>query len=358
MTICLSMIVKNEAHCIARCLESVKPYIDSYVISDTGSTDNTIEIIKEVLKDIPGEVRQDDWIDFATNRNISLEEAKTKADYVLFIDADDTLIVNNKNCFNKLQFPSYSLNIKQEPIVYDRICLISSKVPSKYVGVLHEFLEIPTTIASFLLEGCYINYGGDGNRSKDPAKYLKDAEVFEKALLDDPNNSRYVFYCAQSYRDGGNFQKAAERYAQRSVMGGWNEEAAYASSELGKVLEKINAGDTGNILSAYTKAFNMAPIRVEPLVFISAYLRKLKMFEVAYFYAKIGSRILKPKGGLFLQHECYDWRIWDELSVAAFYIGKYKESYILSEELLKNKLLPSNERFRVESNRDLAKAKL
>ena len=43
----LSMIVKNEAPNIQRCLESVAPFIDYYVIADTGSTDNTKEIIKK-----------------------------------------------------------------------------------------------------------------------------------------------------------------------------------------------------------------------------------------------------------------------------------------------------------------------
>ena len=40
-TICLNMIVRNEAPVIRRCLDSVMPIIDSWVIVDTGSTDGT-----------------------------------------------------------------------------------------------------------------------------------------------------------------------------------------------------------------------------------------------------------------------------------------------------------------------------
>jgi glycosyltransferase involved in cell wall biosynthesis len=44
-TISLCMIVKNESHVIERCLNSVKPLLDYVLIVDTGSTDNTIEVI-------------------------------------------------------------------------------------------------------------------------------------------------------------------------------------------------------------------------------------------------------------------------------------------------------------------------
>ena len=71
-TICLNMIVKNEAHVIRRCLDSVRPFIDCWVIVDTGSTDGTQELIREVMRDIPGELRERPWKNFAHNRNEAL----------------------------------------------------------------------------------------------------------------------------------------------------------------------------------------------------------------------------------------------------------------------------------------------
>ncbi len=55
-TVCLSMIVKNEATVIRRCMESVRPIIDYWIIVDTGSTDGTQDVIREHLKDLPGEL--------------------------------------------------------------------------------------------------------------------------------------------------------------------------------------------------------------------------------------------------------------------------------------------------------------
>src|SRR5207244_3721777 len=90
-TICLVMIVRNEAGVIRRCLESVKPVINHWVICDTGSTDNTPDIIRETLAGIPGTLHRERWIDFGNNRTQALKLAKGKADYHLLLDADMTL---------------------------------------------------------------------------------------------------------------------------------------------------------------------------------------------------------------------------------------------------------------------------
>jgi glycosyltransferase involved in cell wall biosynthesis len=49
-SLCLNMIVKNESKIITRLLQSVVGVIDTYCICDTGSTDNTIEVITEFFK--------------------------------------------------------------------------------------------------------------------------------------------------------------------------------------------------------------------------------------------------------------------------------------------------------------------
>ena len=59
-TVCLNMIVKNESKIITRLFDTVLGIIDSYCICDTGSTDNTINIIKKYFdyKNIIGKIIQ------------------------------------------------------------------------------------------------------------------------------------------------------------------------------------------------------------------------------------------------------------------------------------------------------------
>jgi len=92
----LCMIVKNEARVIQRCLESVRPLADYFLIEDTGSIDGTQEIIRLWLdqNNLPGEVFEEHWQDFAHNRSVALARLRKRSeiDYALIIDADDVLV--------------------------------------------------------------------------------------------------------------------------------------------------------------------------------------------------------------------------------------------------------------------------
>src|SRR6478735_9349942 len=93
VTVCLNMIVKNEAPVIRRCLLSVRPIIDCWVIVDTGSTDGTQDLVRDTMAGLSGELYERPWVDFAHNRTEALQLARGRVDYTLIIDADDTLEV-------------------------------------------------------------------------------------------------------------------------------------------------------------------------------------------------------------------------------------------------------------------------
>ncbi len=104
----LNMIVKDEEHVIKTTLESIHKYIDYYIITDTGSSDNTKKIIKEFFdsKNIKGEIHDVPWKNFGYNRTKALELCDGKCDYCWVIDADDIIVgdlvlpkVLNKDCY-------------------------------------------------------------------------------------------------------------------------------------------------------------------------------------------------------------------------------------------------------------------
>lgn len=78
------MIVRNEARCLARCLQSISTAVDEIVVVDTGSTDNTVEIAKS----FNAKISHFDWInDFSAARNFALQQAT--GDWILVFDADE-----------------------------------------------------------------------------------------------------------------------------------------------------------------------------------------------------------------------------------------------------------------------------
>ena len=133
-TICLNMIVKNEAPVIRRCLDSVLPIIDYWVIVDTGSTDGTQDIIRAHLRDVPGELHERPWRDFAYNRSEALDLARGKSDYTFIIDADDTLEMAPGTTMPTLTAGSYTVEISDTATVYQRTQLVRSAMPWRYRG--------------------------------------------------------------------------------------------------------------------------------------------------------------------------------------------------------------------------------
>lgn len=353
-TVCLSMIVKNEAHCVKECLESVKPYITYWIISDTGSTDDTEKVVRDTLEGIPGEYRRDDWTDFSTNRNIALNEALDKADYILIMDADDVLEAEDNSTLQNLTENAYKFQIKHETITYPRVQLFKSSLKPKYISPVHEYLTVDPWSAKLVESAHVIHNKSQGSRSKDPNKYVKDAELLEKALADEPDNGRYVFYCGQSWRDALTCSqiptaspwyrtKAIARFLQRGDMGGYTDERYVALLEAGKLMR------TG-FEPVFLKAHNLYPIRTEALVYLARAWRLQDEHDRAYFFAKNAINISKPSEGLFIEDACYGWKRVDELAIAAYYIGKKQESRALNQFLLEDKTLPESEKKRIEKN--------
>lgn len=90
MSIALACILKNEERNIAQLLNSVKDCFDEIHLTDTGSTDNSIEIINSLKQDYPLHLHHFKWIDdFAAARNASFAPVTT--DYVMWLDLDDVL---------------------------------------------------------------------------------------------------------------------------------------------------------------------------------------------------------------------------------------------------------------------------
>lgn len=96
----LVAIVKDEATNIRKTLESVRPYVDWWTIVDTGSTDGTPAIIREVMAGVPGQLIEEPFVDFSTTRNRALDldaesgwdpQIGKSCEFTLTLSGDETL---------------------------------------------------------------------------------------------------------------------------------------------------------------------------------------------------------------------------------------------------------------------------
>lgn len=356
-TICLNMIVKDESAVITRCLGSLKPLIDYWVIVDTGSSDGTQKIIKEFMKDIPGELHERPWKNFGHNRDEALMFAKDKGDYVLFIDADEIFEYAPDFTFPELDKHFYYITTHFNGTKYGRVQLINNHLDWHWKGVLHEALTCPRAFTSDTLKGINNKVYTDGARSKDPKKFEKDAAALEEALIDEPNNTRYTFYLAQSYRDAGNYPKALENYQKRIAMNGWPEEVFISLLYCADLKDWMDYPKV-EIVESYLKAFKYRPTRAEPLHRLAAYLRRNQQYAEGYLIAKAGLTIPQPNDLLFVDAGAYSYGLLLESSICAYWIGKYQESHDDTLKILAMEDLPTCIKECAERNLSFAKDKV
>ncbi len=348
-TICLNMIVKNESHVITRCLGSLKDLIDYWVIVDTGSTDGTQKIIKDFLKDIPGELIERPWVNFGHNRSEALEYARGKGDYIFTIDADE--ILWRAEGFTKpvLTADSYLVEFISGSITYYKCQFARNALNWYYEGVLHEYIACPDAKIQEIMPGLKIIRYLDGARSSDPLKFQRDALVLEQALLDEPDNDRHVFYLAQSYRDANNWNRAIDNYQRRVEMGGWDEEVWYSLYQIAEI--KARREDPwAEVMEAYLTAYQYRPSRAEPLYkILQHYLYKEN--HLAYLFGKQVVSIPTPHDLLFVEQAVYDYMAKLDFSVCAYWVGDHTSAIRTCNSLLHNPKLPPGLYNRILENR-------
>lgn len=368
--ICLNMIVKNEAHVIQRCLDSVSRYITDVVISDTGSGDDTITIIEKWIKDNKkdGKVVSHNWKNFGHNRNLALDAAReyitdtgTKDDtiwYILFMDADD-YVVTDQQVEIMYTHDLYDIDMKCGSLTYSRPWMIRmGNIPWGWEGALHEYISSNKVgYTRSKIEGPYIQASREGARSQDPMKYLRDAILLEEEILIDSkrnyDNPRYIFYLAQSYRDyhhdnRRHLKMAETLYLRRFDMGGWDEERYVALVGAGRARKGRGKMDD-KMLKYFMKAYQFRPTRLEAAYEIVLYLRLTENYHMGYNFGKSLLDLPYPTDRLFVNGDIYKWKFKDEVALCAYYSGHVDIYTKLFQELLDEGNLPAHQIDRIKN---------
>ena len=349
----LIMIVKNESRIITRCLNSAQKIISGICITDTGSTDNCIEVIKQwaAEHDLPCEVPVKLYtpktFKFSTARTVSFENGQKyfpNAKYYITIDADMELVVKDSWDLNKLHH-GYYLVYQQTPAKrYPNTRLLRGNGMFKCLTGTHEFWrgryidpvgKKMIDLSSATCHDLEIIDRNDGGCKGN--KYERDRWILESEIRDphtaEEIRTRCKFYLAQTYMGMGLDQKAADMYEARFDAGGWYEERWYSLFSIGQcyesLMEKAASDDKSlekleyeeKAIAAYYRAYNYRNCRAETMCALASLYRKKGWNRPAFMCALEAQKIGYPRDDrLFIEMAVYDYRINFELSVAGYYL--------------------------------------
>lgn len=368
----LCAIVANESKIIRRMLNSVKDIIDTWVIVDTGSTDDTMEIIQEELKDIPGFLLQQKWQDFGTNRSAALAAAEGKMEWILMMDADDFLTgVTSKPTFLdavSTEIAGYSMPLQNGITFYSRVCLYRASSKWIYKNRVHEWpfcTSNPSFSApNFPLAEWLVQARSEGFRSTDPSRWLKDAKLCVADLEDDLGNERACFYAARSFSCAGERELAIAYFQKRlKYSTGFYSERYWCWIGL---LE--NYEDPLKKFECFEHAIREFPHRLEVVQKMLYFLRtegwerssevnQLLNQTIAHAQIMIFKVTRCPVNDLFVENDVYEWKLADELALALSHQKNYIEAGIYFDLAFQRCLCEVN-KSRIENGRNWCLSKI
>ena len=317
--LCLNMIVRNESAIIKRALKSIVGVVSSCVICDTGSTDETQDLILSFCYEhgILCELHTFPFVDFSQARNQALDLARQSAlefEYLLLFDADMELVVDDPSALDRLHADAALLVQENTTISYRNVRLLRRKAAGRYVGATHEALSVNGEIAD--LDGLRFIDHADG--SSRPEKLDRDERMLRAALAEHAADARSMFYLAQTLRDAHRYQEAIEWYSKRCGVGGWAEECWY--SQYQKAVCLLELGETTAFVSACLDAYAMRPTRAEPLIFLARFYTNTGKHDASLLLLEQAALIPWPQNDrLFVERDAYGDVYRELTSISGFY---------------------------------------
>jgi glycosyltransferase involved in cell wall biosynthesis len=355
--ICLGMFVRNEARVIERALASVRPFISSWVVIDTGSTDGTPELVRRALEGVPGELLERPWSSYGEASDELLRAAEGRGQYLWILDADEEVQLTDPflRPFPKdLAKDAYYVRTRFSVLDTDKPRILRLGLPWHHPQRRHASPRLRDRVPVMgRIPGLLVQNHGDGNqgsmsREAVQERYERDVQHFLGELELNPDDTRSWFYLAQSLRDSGDLEAAITTYRHRATLGGWEEERFYSLLQVAIQLERTKAGEA-DVVAAYLEAYEARPTRAEPLCYLARYYRTLKKYALALTFAEAAVEIRRPVlDRLFIDWTVYEWRSLDEVGLAHLGLGNRTEAKYYSRRLLA--LAPAEQHFRIRRN--------
>lgn len=287
------IMVKNAGDGFKTMLLSNIKFADEITILDTGSTDNTLNIINDVFSScsIKHTLYKKPWKNFRDSRNELFELAGNRCAFNIMLD--DTYVISDDD--NQLrnfltiarsddEADSYSIFIKDDFTTYSSNRITKPDRKLKYQYLIHEIVEsnknfeIPSTIA------CVIDVHSEYMKDRTNNRKLEDLKLLFDELAIEPNNPRNFYYIAETYLCLKDWENSLIYYEKRSNMGGFSEEVQDSLYKIA-VINHFNMDKPWDIcLQLFLNCHNYDPTRSESTYVIGYYYNTINDLENAYKY--------------------------------------------------------------------------
>lgn len=353
----LVMIVKNSGELLRECLKHNYNYFDYWTICDTGSSDNTKEIIQEELKNKPGQLFEIDFFDFSQARTKALELASTNCKYIIVLD--DSYVIENgvslreflskhNNNFYNIMIGSDINGFLSKQYFSTRIIKTKIKNSIKYKYRCHEILNIKNKNEIGTIEDkhnkIFLNDKETReHQNRSVRRYNNDIKLLLQDLQDFSNDPRVLYYLGKTYYNQEKFEDSIKYFKLLSDVKDINKEyqfySEYEQINCLIMLNKLNDEEHKNKLLKLQKKF---PKRVEINYKLAILYNEFGEITKAN---KLISNILnneKPNCDFtILEHDIYEYYIPYLYLDIKLRLGEYFNAIPVLQEMLK--IYPENQ---------------
>jgi hypothetical protein len=344
----LCIMVKNAGPQFEEMLVENLPFFDRWTILDTGSTDDTINIINKVLiGKKKGNLYQEPFINFRDSRNRCIDLAGTTCKFITMLD--DTYVVkgNLREFLNEVRGDqrsnSFTSYIHSDDTIYGSNRIIKSNSGLRYVHRIHEVISDKNNINVIIPnELLYIHDRRfDYMEKRTMERKQLDLKLLYEEVDENPYDPRAYYYLAQTYNLLEDYEKAFYYFIKRTEFtnSGFVQERVDALFESARIANfKLNK-QWNECEELYIKCFNVDETRPEALYFIGIHYYLENNYKKAFIFFKKAFEIgfplhcqysLKPTLSFhflpkFLCKICYDLKEYE--------IGKQAGDFFLKNNL-------------------------
>lgn len=330
MSVAITMIVKNEEHVLARCLESIAGAVDEIVVVDTGSTDHTREVaarFTEKVYDFPW--RQD----FAAARQFAFDQAT--AEWVGWLDADD-IVIGAETIRPELATVAANVgsvywryvvgrdghgNITCE---YWRERCVRNNGASRWSGRIHEVLLTDRSWTSHRATGVYVEHHPEAERSEEKLQRniaLLEAELAATSPRPEP---RTLYYLARDYASAGNLKMAFTHLQHYLRIATWLDEKYQAQNLLSSLYRREQRYHAA--IDSDFEALRLLPTWPDAYFGLAESYYYLQEWPKVVHWAEMGQSLPLPRTLAILNPMTYsyDWLIY--YTNALFQVGRVADA--------------------------------